>query len=66
VSARPGHRSHVSAAELGLRYRLDPCPDSELSSPVHENIATLQGFFRGSFQCDLEDTHVDPLETDCC
>jgi len=53
--------THVSAAELGLRYRLDLTrPDSELSSPVQENIATLQGFFRDSFQCDLDPAHVDP------
>jgi hypothetical protein len=53
--------THVSAAELGLRYRLDLThPDSALSSPVQENIATLQGFFRDSFQCDLDPAHVDP------
>ncbi len=50
-----------SAQELGLRYRLDLTrPDSALSSPVQENIATLQGFFRDSFQCDAELDHVDP------
>src|SRR5438309_1502886 len=44
--------THVSASELGLRYRLDLTrPDTALSSPVQENIATLQGFFRDSFQC---------------
>jgi len=54
-------RSNVSAAELGLRYRLDLArPDSALSSPVQENIATLQGFFRDSFQCDLDPDHVNP------
>ena len=53
--------THVSAAELGLRYRLDLArPDTALSSPVQENIATLQGFFRDSFQCDLDPAHVDP------
>jgi hypothetical protein len=51
----------LSARELGLRYRLDVTrPDSALSSPVQENIATLQGFYRDSFQCDLEPVHVDP------
>jgi hypothetical protein len=51
----------VSAAELGLRYRLDLTrPDSELSSPVQENIVTLQGFFRDSFQCEPDPAHVDP------
>lgn len=50
-----------SAEELGLRYRLDfTRPDTALSSPVQENIATLQGFFRDSFQCGLEPYHVDP------
>jgi Tc toxin complex TcA C-terminal TcB-binding domain len=53
--------AHVSAAELGLRFRLDfTRPDTALSSPVQENIATLQGFFRDSFQCELDPTHVDP------
>jgi len=51
----------VSAAELSLRYRLDLTrPDSELSSPVQENITTLQGFFRDSFQCEPDLAHVDP------
>lgn len=51
----------LSARELGLRYRLDLTrPDSALSSPVQENIATLQGFYRDGFQCDLEPVHVDP------
>ncbi len=53
--------SHLSATELGRRYRLDLArPDSEPSDPVQENVATLQGFFRDSFQCDLEPDHVDP------
>ncbi|WP_435010720.1 hypothetical protein P12x_001999 [Tundrisphaera lichenicola] len=53
--------SHVSAEELGLRYRLDLTrADTALSSPVMENISTLQGFFRDSFQCDLDPAHVDP------
>jgi hypothetical protein len=42
----------LSPTELGLRYRLDLTrPDSALSSPVQENIATLQAFYRDSFQC---------------
>ncbi len=53
--------ARVSPAELGLRYRLNLIrPDSEISSRVQENIATLQGFFGDSFQCDLEEFHVDP------
>ena len=53
--------SHVSPTEMGLRYRLDLTrADAELSNPVQENIATLQGFFRDSFQCDLDPDHVDP------
>ncbi len=53
--------SGLSARELGLRYRLDFArPDSALSSPVQENIATLQGFYRDSFQCDAEPVHVEP------
>lgn len=41
----------VSAAELGLRYRIDlQRLDAARSSPVQENIATLQAFFRDSFQ----------------
>jgi tetratricopeptide (TPR) repeat protein len=53
--------SGVSARELGLRYRLDfTRRDSELSSPVQENIATLQGFFRDSFQCEAEPFHIAP------
>jgi hypothetical protein len=50
-----------SARELGLRYRLDFArPDSAKSSPVQENIAALQGFFRDSFQCGPEPFHVPP------
>ncbi|HEX9036507.1 MAG TPA: hypothetical protein VF808_05900 [Ktedonobacterales bacterium] len=41
----------LSAAELELRFRLDlRRADSETSSRVWENIATLQGFYRDSFQ----------------
>jgi Tc toxin complex TcA C-terminal TcB-binding domain len=55
----------LAARELGLRYRLDFARrDTELSSPVQENIATLQGFFRDSFQCDLEPFHVVPDKHD--
>lgn len=53
--------SGVLAQELGFRYRLDfTRRDTGLSSPVQENIATLQGFFRDSFQCDAEPFHIDP------
>ena len=51
----------LSARMLGLRYRLDLTrTDASLSSPVQENIATLQGFYRDSFQCELEPTHTAP------
>jgi len=51
----------ISAKELGFRYRLDfTRHDNVLSSPVDENIATLQGFFRDSFQCDAEPFHIAP------
>ena len=41
----------LSAQELTLRYRTDfTRPDSATSTPVWENIRTLQGFFRDSFQ----------------
>lgn len=50
-----------SAQELGFRYRVDfTRRDTELSSPVQENIAALQGFFRDTFQCDGEPFHVAP------
>ena len=53
--------SGVSAQELSLRYHLDfTRRDTELSSPVQENIAALQGFFRDGFQCDAEPFHIDP------
>ncbi|HEY5705744.1 MAG TPA: DUF3597 domain-containing protein [Terrimicrobiaceae bacterium] len=53
--------SGISAKELGFRYRLDfTRGDTELSSPVQENIAALQGFFRDSFQCAAEPFHIDP------
>lgn len=51
----------TSARELGLRYRLDfTRPDSAMSSPVQENIATLQGFFRDSFQRGPEPGPTEP------
>ncbi|HEY7057730.1 MAG TPA: hypothetical protein VH458_14440 [Vicinamibacterales bacterium] len=51
----------VSAEELGLRYRLDfTRADTAMSSPVQENIATLQGFYRDGFQSDPEPSHIDP------
>jgi len=51
----------LSAAELGLRYLLDfTRSDADMSNPVQENIATLQGFFRDSFQSVLDPDHVDP------
>jgi hypothetical protein len=47
----------LSARELGLRYRINlERPDSALSSPVDENIHTLQRFLGDSFQ-----DRVDPL-----
>lgn len=53
--------SGLSAREFGLRYRIDlGRPDSILSNPVQENIATLQGFFRDSFQCHPEPFPVKP------
>lgn len=53
--------SGVSAQELGFRYRIDfTRRDTALSSPVQENIAALQGFFRDSFQCEAEPFHLAP------
>jgi hypothetical protein len=41
----------LSSRELGLRYRLDlERPDSALSSPVEENIHTLQRFYGDGFE----------------
>ena len=55
--------TNLSSNELGLRYRLnlDRYNDT-LSSEVHENIATLQGFYRDSFQCDREPFPIIPLK----
>ncbi len=51
----------LSATELGLRYRLDLTrPDGALSSPVQENIATLQAFYRDSFQCAPDPSPTAP------
>ncbi|KAL5371407.1 hypothetical protein DPSP01_014279 [Paraphaeosphaeria sporulosa] len=51
----------VSAQELSLRYRTDLTrPDSVTSTPVWENIHTLQGFFRDSFQSVADPSHTDP------
>jgi Tc toxin complex TcA C-terminal TcB-binding domain len=48
----------LSAHELTLRYRTDFArPDSSMSTPVWENIHTLQGFYRDSFQ-----SVVDPAD----
>ncbi|MFM0093400.1 hypothetical protein PQR46_41800 [Paraburkholderia sediminicola] len=53
--------SGKSAAELTLRYRTDfTRPDDVLSSPVWENIHTLQGFFRDNFQSVVDPNHTDP------
>lgn len=51
----------LSVSELSLRYRTDfSRPDSESSSAVWENIHTLQGFFRDSFQSIVDPSHTDP------
>lgn len=52
----------VSAGELSLRYRTDfERPDGPaMSSAVWENIHTLQGFFRDSFQSGPDPAHTDP------
>ena len=52
-------QSGEDADELGRRFRirLDRTP-RQLSTPVDENIATLQGLFRDSFQSD-----ADPFRT---
>jgi len=47
--------------ELSLRYRLNlERPDSSLSSPVLENIATLQMFFHDGFQGDPDPFPIIP------
>jgi receptor-binding and translocation channel-forming TcA subunit of Tc toxin len=52
----------VSAGELSLRYRTDfERPDGPAtSSAVWENIRTLQGFFRDSFQSVPDPAHTAP------
>lgn len=53
--------SGVSPDEFGLRYRLDfSRPASALSSPILENILTLQRFFRDGFESGPDPEHVDP------
>ncbi len=53
------HASGVTAIEFSLRFRLDLTrPDGATSSPVEENIATLRGIFRDSFQ-----SVPDPFQT---
>lgn len=49
------------ATELERRYRLDLSrSDAAQSSPVDENVTTLQGFLRDTFQSDPEPFHVAP------
>ena len=53
--------SSLSSQELSLRYRADfTRPDTVQSSGVWENIFTLQGFFRDSFQSVDDPAHTDP------
>ena len=53
--------SGVTAKEFNLRHRIDvKRPDTAQSSPVEENIATLQSFFRDSFQSDFDPSHANP------
>jgi hypothetical protein len=53
--------SGETAEELGLRYRLDlQRADPAVSSPVQENIATLLGLFRDSFQSEVDPFHTAP------
>src|SRR5262249_3019092 len=53
--------TNLSAQELSLRYRTDfTRPDTEESSPIWENIHTLQGFFRDSFQRVADPAHTNP------
>lgn len=53
--------SGLSSREFGLRYRIDlDRPDSALSNPVQENIATLQDFYKDTFQCPAEPFSVQP------
>jgi hypothetical protein len=53
--------SGVSAQELTLRYRTDfTRPDTAMSDAVWENIHTLQGFFRDSFQSVADPADANP------
>lgn len=53
--------SGVTPAEFALRYRVDVSrPDTVMSSGVEENIATLLGFFRDSFQSVLDPAPASP------
>ena len=53
--------SGLSATQLTLRYRTDfTRPDSTISSAVWENIHTLQGFYRDSFQSVVDPSHTNP------
>lgn len=50
-----------TAAELGLRYRVDlQRSDFAVSSEVHENIFTLQNFFSDTYECPPEPFPVVP------
>ncbi|MDA4112878.1 MAG: hypothetical protein OK474_02415 [Thaumarchaeota archaeon] len=50
-----------SAQELTLRYRTDfTRPDSSMSTQVWENIHTLQGFYRDSFQSVIDPADAVP------
>jgi hypothetical protein len=51
----------TSAAELGVRYRIDfTRPDGAVSSRVQENISTLQRFMTDSYQQEAPDPY-DPF-----
>ncbi|MCV7401166.1 peptidoglycan-binding protein [Mycobacterium fragae] len=53
--------SGKTPTELGLRCRVDLTrPDAAISSSVQENIATLLGFFRDSFQSKPDPFHTAP------
>ena len=53
--------SGQAARELGLRYRIDLGRDDGAKiSPVEQNIATLQAFFRDAFQSQRDPFHTPP------
>jgi hypothetical protein len=55
--------SSLDAHELGVRYCLNLDRDRNIrTSPVEENIATLQGFYRDSFQDYNDRTAIYPPE----